>query len=258
MVSSKGKPTDPKLREEAKEGMLTHPLCAPISGVTISFLANAPSIIDVKQMPNKDGGGKGQMAAWKVSPGFKALLRAAASRSTTESQYHTHAAQHLPYPSFTNALMHSQAGKISEEYEKRGGGYENEPGSKNEPTKGAPTPKSDAKKDAEVKEDGGDEEKTEEKEPEKETEKEKEKEKEKPKANSGKKATGNKKAEPKARAPAKEKKPPTEGTRKSSRVAASAGTKRSAPPDDEEEEEEEEKKEKKKAPAKKAKTAAKK
>ena len=22
---------------------------------------------DVKQMPNKDGGGKGQMAAWKVS-----------------------------------------------------------------------------------------------------------------------------------------------------------------------------------------------
>ena len=24
---------------------------------------------DVKQMPNKDGGGKGQMAAWKVSRG---------------------------------------------------------------------------------------------------------------------------------------------------------------------------------------------
>jgi hypothetical protein len=40
MVSSKGKPTDPKLREKVKE--------------------------EVKQKPNKDGGGKGQMAAWKV------------------------------------------------------------------------------------------------------------------------------------------------------------------------------------------------
>ena len=41
MPSSKGKPTDPKLREKVKE--------------------------EVKQKPNKDGGGKGQMAAWKVS-----------------------------------------------------------------------------------------------------------------------------------------------------------------------------------------------
>lgn len=40
MPSSKGKPTDPKLREKVKE--------------------------EVKQKPNKDGGGKGQMAAWKV------------------------------------------------------------------------------------------------------------------------------------------------------------------------------------------------
>jgi len=40
MSSSKGKPTDPKLREKVKE--------------------------EVKQKPNKDGGGKGQMAAWKV------------------------------------------------------------------------------------------------------------------------------------------------------------------------------------------------
>lgn len=40
MASSKGKPTDPKLREKVKE--------------------------EVKQKPNKDGGGKGQMAAWKV------------------------------------------------------------------------------------------------------------------------------------------------------------------------------------------------
>ena len=40
MPSSKGKPTDPKLREKVKE--------------------------EVKQKPNKDGGGKGQMGAWKV------------------------------------------------------------------------------------------------------------------------------------------------------------------------------------------------
>lgn len=40
MPSSKGKPTDPKLREKVKE--------------------------EVKQKPNKDGSGKGQMAAWKV------------------------------------------------------------------------------------------------------------------------------------------------------------------------------------------------
>ena len=40
MPSSKGKPTDPELREKVKE--------------------------EVKQKPNKDGGGKGHMAAWKV------------------------------------------------------------------------------------------------------------------------------------------------------------------------------------------------
>ncbi|KAG8533726.1 uncharacterized protein KY384_001467 [Bacidia gigantensis] len=141
MVSSKGKPTDPKLREEAKE--------------------------DVKQMPNKDGGGKGQMAAWK-------------------------------------------AGKISEEYEKRGGGYENEAGSANEPTKGAPKPKSDEKKAKEVKDSGAGDQKD-----------------DKPKANSGKKATG-KKTDGKPKAPKKEKKAPAEGTRKSGRLS----NKRSAPADE--------------------------
>ncbi len=40
MPSSKGKPTDPKLREKVKE--------------------------EVKQETNKDGGGKGQWSAWKV------------------------------------------------------------------------------------------------------------------------------------------------------------------------------------------------
>jgi hypothetical protein len=40
MPSSKGKPTDPKLREKVKE--------------------------DVKNETNKDGSGKGQWSAWKV------------------------------------------------------------------------------------------------------------------------------------------------------------------------------------------------
>lgn len=40
MPSSKGKPTDPKLREKVKE--------------------------EVKNETNKDGGGKGQWSAWKV------------------------------------------------------------------------------------------------------------------------------------------------------------------------------------------------
>ncbi|MCJ1339510.1 hypothetical protein MMC09_004800 [Bachmanniomyces sp. S44760] len=153
MPSSKGKPTDPKLREEVKD--------------------------KVKEQPNKDGSGKGQMAAWKK-------------------------------------MWLSQAGKISKEYEAQGGGYENEPGSKNEPKAGAPEHKSDSKKEEEVK--GS------------ETKADGEKE-DKPKANSGKKATTKKaaaepkkeKAAPKAK---KEKKAPAEGTRKSTR---NAGTKRSAP-----------------------------
>lgn len=192
-------------------------------------------------MPNKDGSGKGQMAAWKVSPRFNSQSTPLHRVTPCSPIFYSCNVASIEIP-LTNAFVILQSGKISEEYEKRGGGYENEAGSKNEPTKGAPIPKSDAKKDAEVKENG--EEKTE------------EKEKEKPKANSGKKATGTKKAEPKTKAPKKEKKPPAEGTRKSSRVAASAGTKRSAPEEDEDEEEE--KTVKKKAPAKKAKTPAKK
>ncbi|KAL8697827.1 MAG: hypothetical protein Q9224_002129 [Gallowayella concinna] len=118
--------------------------------------------------------------------------------------------------------------KISKEYEKKGGDYENEAGSKNEPSKGAPEAKSEEEKKDESK--GSDE--------------KKEDKADKPKANSGKKATG-KKAETKAKAPKKEKKVPTEGTRKSSRI----GGKRSAPEDEDTKEE--------KAPAKKAKAAKK-
>ncbi|KAH7392564.1 hypothetical protein BKA66DRAFT_16414 [Pyrenochaeta sp. MPI-SDFR-AT-0127] len=82
MPSSKGKPTDPKLREKVKE--------------------------EVKNETNKDGSGKGQWSAWK-------------------------------------------AAKLSKEYEKKGGSYENESGSKNKPKKGPPQPKPSSKKKAEEK-----------------------------------------------------------------------------------------------------------
>ncbi|RYP54454.1 hypothetical protein DL768_000760 [Monosporascus sp. mg162] len=77
MTSSKGKPTEPELREQLKE--------------------------EIKQEPSKSGGGEGQWSAWKAS-------------------------------------------KLAKEYEKRGGAYENEPGSKNEARRGAARPKSEAKK----------------------------------------------------------------------------------------------------------------
>ncbi|MCJ1286792.1 hypothetical protein MMC26_006138 [Xylographa opegraphella] len=175
MVSSKGKPKDPKLREDIKE--------------------------KVKGETNKDGGGSGQWSAWKAS-------------------------------------------KLAKEYEKEGGTYENEAGSKNEPEKGTPEHKSESKKEKEVKAGIGaladDMEASEE---------EQKEIVEKPKANSGKKATG-KGADIKAKTPRakQEKKPPTEGTRKSSRVS----TKRSAPLDGDEEREPEEK-----APAKKSKSVKK-
>lgn len=40
--------------------------------------------------------------------------------------------------------------KLAKEYEKQGGGYENEAGSKNEPKKGAPQAKSESKKQEEL------------------------------------------------------------------------------------------------------------
>lgn len=47
-----------------------------------------------------------------------------------------------------------KASKLAKEYEKQGGEYENEAGSKNEPKKGAPQHKSESKKKAETGEDG--------------------------------------------------------------------------------------------------------
>ncbi|KAI9158249.1 hypothetical protein HJFPF1_06241 [Paramyrothecium foliicola] len=81
MPSTKGKPTDPQLREELKE--------------------------EIIQEPNKSGGGEGQWSAWK-------------------------------------------ANKLAKEYEKQGGDYENEAGSKNEPKKGNPQHKSEGKKKSET------------------------------------------------------------------------------------------------------------
>ncbi|KAF2712039.1 hypothetical protein K504DRAFT_400446, partial [Pleomassaria siparia CBS 279.74] len=165
MTSSKGKPTDPKLREKVKE--------------------------DVKAETNKDGGGKGQWSAWK-------------------------------------------AAKLSKEYEKKGGDYENEPGSKNEPVKGTPQPKAEggtkSKEDKEEKDDDSAEEEEEGKEKDKEVKAE---EKQTPKANIGakkSKSTGKTGGEPATKTgaantgtakttDAKKEKPIVEGSRKSARVA---------------------------------------
>lgn len=60
MPSSKGKPTDPKLKEKVTEG----------TRVLIFFFFRQlllTTSAEVKAKPNKDGSGKGQMAAWKVS-----------------------------------------------------------------------------------------------------------------------------------------------------------------------------------------------
>ncbi|KAK3301765.1 uncharacterized protein B0T15DRAFT_322995 [Chaetomium strumarium] len=81
MPSSKGKPTDPELREQLKE--------------------------EIQQEPNKSGDGKGQWSAWKGM-------------------------------------------KLAKEYEAQGGGYENQPGSKNEPKTGKPVAKSEGKKHEEM------------------------------------------------------------------------------------------------------------
>jgi hypothetical protein len=157
MPSSKGKPTDPKLREKVKE--------------------------DVKNETNKDGGGKGQWSAWKVCR-QNILL-------------------HRTY------VDHLQAAKLSKEYEKKGGSYENSPGSKNVPQKGTPQPKSSDKKKAEEKKD------------EKEDgEQEDEGNIEKPKANTSKKTkTGGATKKSNRGAAAKKDKAPVEGTRKSARQA---------------------------------------
>lgn len=48
-------------------------------------------------------------------------------------------------------LTYVLASKLAKEYEAKGGEYDNEAGSKNEPTKGTPKPKTSEKKDGELK-----------------------------------------------------------------------------------------------------------
>ena len=60
MTSAKGKPTDPKLKEKVTEGM------SFAFRKSVEYNSNI-YIAEVKQQTNKDGSGKGQMAAWKAS-----------------------------------------------------------------------------------------------------------------------------------------------------------------------------------------------
>ncbi|KAL1639829.1 hypothetical protein SLS58_007573 [Diplodia intermedia] len=76
---------------------------------------------EVQNKTNKDGSGKGQWSAWKP------VLVVGEADSI-------------------------QSAELSKEYEKQGGDYENEPGSKNEPKKGAPQEKPGKKRQREVKE----------------------------------------------------------------------------------------------------------
>jgi hypothetical protein len=141
---------------------------------------NLTPYAEVKQQPNKDGSGKGQMAAWKVRI-------------------------FLPQPTynFTGVIANTppQAAKIGKEYEARGGDYENEPGSKNKPEKGPPQKKSEATKKSETSKS-------------KSASDDKDEKDEKPKANEGKKARGRPKG---VASKAKEKKEPRQGERSSAR-----------------------------------------
>ena len=202
--------------------------------------------LDVKQQTNKDGSGKGQMAAWKVFIYPQSSLSVSLFWSS--------------HP-LRNSNLTIQAAKIGKEYEAQGGSYTNEAGSKNKPVKGPPQKKSEKEKSAEMntskkRDDGEDDETEEEEKKEDENEEgegDKEEGKEEKKAasqtKSGKKVDGDagvdgeatedeedeedEKPKPKAKGKggrpkgsknsvAKGKKEPREGERKSSRVRAAA------------------------------------
>ena len=67
MGSSKGKPTDPKLREEVKESMSVFSLAVGPRQSMKRHFGCVCLRAEVKNETNKDGGGKGQMTAWKGS-----------------------------------------------------------------------------------------------------------------------------------------------------------------------------------------------
>lgn len=63
MPSSKGKPTDPKLREEVKESKSICPALHDDRQTRPTELINGA---EVQNETNKDGSGKGEWSAWKV------------------------------------------------------------------------------------------------------------------------------------------------------------------------------------------------
>lgn len=93
MPSSKGKPTDPELREQLKEGE------SPLRGerilettVNLSLLSFC-HLLEIKQEPNKSGGGEGQWSAWKVR-----FRRPPGRRRGGANQNPTHIGTALEYP----------------------------------------------------------------------------------------------------------------------------------------------------------------
>lgn len=125
-----------------------------------------------------------------------------------------------------SAILYHQATKLSKKYEEAGGEYENEAGSKNEPTKGTPKAKSQATKDEELKnnDQSSDKDKDKNKKDNSGEEKEAEEEEEvKSEKKAAPKKTGGESRPAKA-PPKKGKKPPATGTRKSARI----GDKRAA------------------------------
>lgn len=61
MPSSKGKPTDPKLREEVKESEWIRTGLLHTKDLAADAFA-----LEVQNETNKDGSGKGEWSAWKV------------------------------------------------------------------------------------------------------------------------------------------------------------------------------------------------
>ncbi|KAI1419230.1 hypothetical protein F5Y12DRAFT_720975 [Xylaria sp. FL1777] len=59
MPSSKGIPTDPELREDLKEDKISIHTRKAGHGVL-------SQVTEIKQEPNKSGGGEGQWSAWKA------------------------------------------------------------------------------------------------------------------------------------------------------------------------------------------------
>ena len=90
MPSSKGKPTDPKLREEVKESTSrAHSDYLVYNCTCTDFIVR---LAEVKNEANKDGSGKGQWSAWKVNTCF--LISTIVFNSHVHSHIHVMLALH--------------------------------------------------------------------------------------------------------------------------------------------------------------------